>query len=369
VPALCSGDIEKVCHVELRAGIRIDGVLAPVCSQLRCTNCRYVGLEVSTRHLDCCAVHLRVAEVALGLGDVDRTAAALAAAESTLDACDATTTVADSKGDGNVAVMEYHPLRIKLLELRGRLAARSTIPKDLTTAQAFFNDAIAIANRAFPRGDREHFCVTRLKAAAAHARRRAVAQPLGDRGGGSSRRIAGSALQPTGMVADHWCGRSSEMDVLETALLEPVDGVRIVALTGSHGVGKSALAHKFAQKHRHEFTGGMHWIDCANNLSLRGSIFDLCYQIGLTDFHFALADTVLAFVSAVQALQACSAEYLVCFENVNTTESMTVVQNCLTAVGTSLLGTVLILSPLVNMQQRLGPGSSVVEIALSPMRK
>lgn len=71
-------------------------------------------------------------------------------------------------------------------------------------------------------------------------------------------------------IDERFTGRQRELDVLARELLSPE--LKVVAITGAPGCGKTALAMKFAQIHRDEFSAGAYHIHATPWESLQDTV-------------------------------------------------------------------------------------------------
>jgi hypothetical protein len=341
------------------------------------------ALVHSTRsHIDACAAHLCVAECALSVDALDRAAAGLASASDVLDAFAAQRRIdyirggnADgSEGDrrdtnasiGATFAPPPHPLHVRLHELRALHAlASSSGQAGAVEAHKHLSAAFQAAAVVFAQASNrpEHSAVTRLKTIAARIRRRNGVAGSGSGGDSAgeirqrareSRYGTSAMLQPTGLGADHFCGRRAEMELLETALLEQSSAAvesasslssrspgsryaqpNVVLLTGPTGVGKTELLLAFTHKHRHEFTGGVHWIRGPEAWRIHASVFDVCCDVSGADQATGSVPTAsicAAFASAVAMLEKRCTDYIVCFDGIDTPVAAAAVNKMISAV-------------------------------------
>jgi hypothetical protein len=338
------------------------------------------------RHLDACAAHLCVAECALLVDALDRAAAGLASASDVLDAFAAQQRIdyvrggnADVNGsegdrrDGNTSIGAAfapppHPLHVRLHELRASHALASSSGRaGAVEAQTHLSAAFQAAAVVYPQESNclEHSVVTHLKAIAAHIRRCNGTAGSGSGGDSAadgngageirqrdleSRYGTSAMLQPTGLSADYFCGRRAEMELLEAALLEQSSAAvesasslsgahyaqpNVVLLTGPTGVGKTELLLAFTHKHRHEFTGGVHWIRGPEAWRIHASVFDVCSDVSGADqttSSVPTASVCAAFASAVTVLEKRCADYIVCFDGIDTPDAAATVNRMISAV-------------------------------------
>ena len=79
-------------------------------------------------------------------------------------------------------------------------------------------------------------------------------------------------------------GREKELEALEKCLsFESDKGLKISAICGLGGCGKTTLAAHFAWKRRPEYAGGVFWISMEDDEKFRNSMNDLALRLGLTE--------------------------------------------------------------------------------------
>ena len=86
-------------------------------------------------------------------------------------------------------------------------------------------------------------------------------------------------------------GREKEIKNLETFLpLNERNGLKMAAICGLGGCGKSALATHFAWKRKHEYEGGVFWISMEDDRKFENSVNDLALRLGIeaNSFDFTL---------------------------------------------------------------------------------
>ncbi|KAL9972623.1 hypothetical protein ACROYT_G018962 [Oculina patagonica] len=96
-------------------------------------------------------------------------------------------------------------------------------------------------------------------------------------------------------------GREKEKEFLEKCLpFESGHGVKIAAICGLGGCGKTTLAAQFAWKRKPEYEGGVFWISMEDDEKFKNSINDLALRLGLMEdsnkFELTLSK-VLTYIS------------------------------------------------------------------------
>ncbi|KAL9972625.1 hypothetical protein ACROYT_G018965 [Oculina patagonica] len=79
-------------------------------------------------------------------------------------------------------------------------------------------------------------------------------------------------------------GRKEEIEILEECLpFESDKGLKISAICGLGGCGKTTLAAQFAWKRKPEYEGGVFWISMEDDNKFRNSINDLALSLGVIE--------------------------------------------------------------------------------------
>ena len=84
-------------------------------------------------------------------------------------------------------------------------------------------------------------------------------------------------------------GREKEIENLEKCLpLNKCNGLKISAICGLGGCGKSTLATHFAWRHKLEYEGGVFWISMEDERKFESSVSDLALRLGIEANSFDL---------------------------------------------------------------------------------
>ena len=84
-------------------------------------------------------------------------------------------------------------------------------------------------------------------------------------------------------------GRGKEVNLLEKRLpFESDSGLKMAAICGLGGCGKTTLAAHYAWKHRQEYEGGVYWISMEDDRKLENSMNDLAFRLGMLAESFDL---------------------------------------------------------------------------------
>ena len=82
-------------------------------------------------------------------------------------------------------------------------------------------------------------------------------------------------------------GREKEIKNLEKFLpLNERNGLKMAAICGLGGCGKSTLATHFAWKRKHEYEGGVFWISMEDDRKFENSVNDLALRLGIEENSF-----------------------------------------------------------------------------------
>ena len=84
-------------------------------------------------------------------------------------------------------------------------------------------------------------------------------------------------------------GRGKEVDLLEKCLpFVSGSGLKMAAICGLGGCGKTTLATHYAWKHKQEYEGGVYWISMEDDRKLENSMNDLALRLGMLAESFDL---------------------------------------------------------------------------------
>ena len=84
-------------------------------------------------------------------------------------------------------------------------------------------------------------------------------------------------------------GRGKEVNLLEKCLpFESGSGLKMAAICGLGGCGKTTLATHYAWKHKQEYEGGVYWISMEDDRKLENSMNDLALRLGMLAESFDL---------------------------------------------------------------------------------
>ena len=93
-------------------------------------------------------------------------------------------------------------------------------------------------------------------------------------------------------------GREEIIEKLERYLPFKSEGLRMAALCGLGGCGKTTLGAQFAWKHKADYEGGVFWISMENDKKLENSMNDLALRLGIWADSFDLTlSKVLTWIS------------------------------------------------------------------------
>lgn len=97
-------------------------------------------------------------------------------------------------------------------------------------------------------------------------------------------------------------GREKEVKSLERCLpFEETKGLRMAAICGLGGCGKTTLAIQFAWKYKHEYEGGVFWISMEDDKKFENSITDLALRLEIQANSFDMTlSKVLTWISKQQ---------------------------------------------------------------------
>ena len=84
-------------------------------------------------------------------------------------------------------------------------------------------------------------------------------------------------------------GREKEVNCLEKCLpFESDSGLKMTAICGLGGCGKTTLAAHYAWKHKQKYEGGVYWISMEDDRKLENSVNDLALRLGMLAESFDL---------------------------------------------------------------------------------